>query len=58
MGSIALGTRLDLQAVIAEKDRAKKGAMLQFLAQEFRITALDILHQTGGITGSVTVRAS
>ena len=58
MGSIALGTRLDLQAVIAEKDRAKKCAMLQFLAQEFRITVLDILHQTGGITGSVTFRAS
>jgi transketolase len=47
MRSIAHGTRLDLGGVIEEKDRAKKCAMLQYLAQEFRITVFDILHDKG-----------
>jgi transketolase len=35
------------QAVLQEKDRKRKAAMLQRLAQEFRITVLDILHEKG-----------
>jgi transketolase len=34
-------------AVLQEKDRGRKAAMLQRLAQEFRITVLDILHEKG-----------
>jgi transketolase len=35
------------QAVLQEKDRKRKAAMLQRLAQGFRITVLDILHEKG-----------
>src|ERR1039457_3383608 len=35
------------QTVLQEKDRKRKAAMLQRLAQEFRITVLDILHEKG-----------
>jgi len=34
-------------AVLRETDRQRKSAMLQRLAQEFRITVLDILHERG-----------
>ncbi|MGA2241398.1 MAG: transketolase [Verrucomicrobiota bacterium] len=37
----------NLEAVLQEKDRKRKAAMLQRLAQEFRITVLDILHEKG-----------
>ena len=36
-----------MSGVLQEKDRKKKAAMLQRLAQEFRITVLDILHEKG-----------
>jgi transketolase len=37
----------DSRAVLQEKDRKRKAPMLQRLAQEFRITVLDILHEKG-----------
>ena len=37
----------DPQTVLQEKDRPQKAALLQRLAQEFRITVLDILHEKG-----------
>jgi transketolase len=40
-------THCDSKAVLREKDRKRKAAMLQRLAQEFRITVLDILHEKG-----------
>jgi len=33
--------------VIREKRRDKKSAMVQYLAQEFRIKVLDVLHDRG-----------
>lgn len=39
--------RWDPQTVLQEKDRKRKAALLQRLAQEFRITVLDILHEKG-----------
>ncbi len=47
MATLATGTRLDVKAVLQETDRRKKSAMLQYLAQKFRITVLDILHDKG-----------
>ncbi|MGA2145955.1 MAG: transketolase [Bryobacteraceae bacterium] len=47
MATLAAETRLDVQAVLREKNRKKKAAMLQYLAQEFRIVVLDILHDKG-----------
>lgn len=41
------GARLAVQAVLQETERKKKCAMLQYLAQQFRITVLDILHDKG-----------
>jgi hypothetical protein len=35
---------LDCDAVIREKRRDKKSAMVQYLVQEFRIKVLDVLH--------------
>ena len=43
----ATTTRCNPQRVLQEKDRKKKAALLQQLAQEFRITVLDILHEKG-----------
>ena len=40
-------THREPRAVLQEKDRKKKAAMLQVLAQEFRLTVLDILHENG-----------
>ena len=39
--------RVDLQAILAETDRARKAAMMQYLAQESRVDVLDILHDKG-----------
>src|ERR1035437_5664178 len=47
MGSTATRPRLDCEAVVREKRREKKSAMVQYLAQEFRIKVLDILHDRG-----------
>lgn len=47
MAVTAVGKRLELRAVLQETDRTKKSAMLQYLAQQFRITVLDILHEKG-----------
>jgi transketolase len=44
---ISRKSQFDIQTVIQEKDRKKKSAMVQFMAQEFRITVLDILHDKG-----------
>ena len=40
-------TRVDPAKVLAEKNRQKKEAMLQYLAQKFRIDVFDILHDKG-----------
>lgn len=37
----------ELCAVLRENDRPRKAALLQCLAQDFRITVLDILHEKG-----------
>ncbi|MGA2771415.1 MAG: transketolase [Bryobacteraceae bacterium] len=47
MGSIATRPRLDCEAVVREKRRDKKSAMVQYLAQEFRVKVLDVLHDRG-----------
>ena len=47
MGSIATRPRLDREAVVREKMRDKKSAMVQYLAQEFRVKVLDVLHDRG-----------
>ena len=39
--------RVDPARVLAEKDRGKKVAQLQYLAQKFRIDVFDILHDKG-----------
>src|SRR5450759_3266448 len=38
---------VNIQQAIEEEDRLKKAALLQYLAQQFRITVFDILHETG-----------
>jgi hypothetical protein len=48
MGSVAAGTRLDPRAILEERNRKKKAAMIQYLAQECRVTVLDVLHDAGG----------
>ena len=40
-------TQWDPQAVLHEKDRKRKATRLQHLAQQFRLTVLDILHENG-----------
>jgi hypothetical protein len=42
MGGSAARLRLDCEAVVREKSRDKKCAMVQYLAQEFRIKVLDV----------------
>lgn len=39
--------RLDPSTVLAETDRTKKAAAMQYLAQQFRVQVLDILHEKG-----------
>ena len=43
----ATKTRLQSAQVLAEKNRQKKTAMLQYLAQKFRVDVFDILHEKG-----------
>lgn len=43
----AIRIRLEIEAVLQEKDRARKVAMIQYLAQGFRLVVLDILHDKG-----------
>jgi transketolase len=38
---------VDVEQVLREQDRRRKAAELQYLAQQFRITVLDILHERG-----------
>jgi transketolase len=38
---------IDTEQVLREQDRSRKAAALQYLAQQFRITVLDILHERG-----------
>jgi transketolase len=47
LGNPATAPRLDRRLVLQESSRQKKAAMLQYLAQEFRLTVLEILHRRG-----------
>jgi len=47
MNTILRVADLKLQALLQEKDRRRKAAALQCLAQEFRLTVLDVLHDRG-----------
>ena len=47
MGSSPTRPRLDCETVVQERRRDKKSAMVQYLAQEFRIEVLDVLHDRG-----------
>jgi len=38
---------LDIQAALAEADRSRKAAQLQYLAQFFRLSVFDVLHEKG-----------
>ncbi|MEK7408288.1 MAG: transketolase [Acidobacteriota bacterium] len=38
---------LDIEALLGEPDRSRKAAQLQYLAQFFRLTVFDILHEKG-----------
>ncbi len=40
-------SRVDPGKVLAEENRSKKAAMLQYLAQKFRVDVWDILHEKG-----------
>lgn len=42
-----LATSVDPARVVAEADRGKKAAMMQYLAQKFRVDVWDILHDKG-----------
>jgi transketolase len=43
----ATGARVDPARVLAEANREKKAAMMQYLAQKFRVEVWDILHEKG-----------
>lgn len=43
----ATAPRLEPGRVLSEKNRKKKAAMLQYLAQKFRVDVFDILHEKG-----------
>ena len=47
MAPNAASSQSNLKVALKEKDRKRKAAMLQRLAQEFRITVLDIVHEKG-----------
>ena len=47
MADIAIAPPFSRQALLDEPSRPKKAAMLQYFAQAFRITVLNILHQRG-----------
>jgi len=38
---------VDIEQVLRQQDRRRKAAELQYLAQQFRVTVLDILHERG-----------
>ncbi|HBO45662.1 MAG TPA: transketolase [Planctomycetaceae bacterium] len=38
---------LDASAIVVEPDRSRKAARMQYLAQQFRVEVLDILHEKG-----------
>ncbi len=38
---------VDIESVLEEKDRGRKAALMQYLAQQFRVMVLDILHEKG-----------
>jgi len=40
-------SRVDIDRALGEQDRGRRAAQLQRLAQQFRITVLDILHEKG-----------
>jgi transketolase len=42
-----LTSKVDPARVLAETDRGKKAAMMQYLAQKFRVDVWDILHEKG-----------
>lgn len=39
--------KLDIPSVLAEKNRSRKEAQLQYLAQYFRLSVFDVLHERG-----------
>lgn len=45
--NIYIRSKLNLKDILNEKKRKRKSALLQYLAQEFRVTVLDILHDKG-----------
>jgi transketolase len=47
MSRFAALDRLDLEAIVYERDRERKITQMQYLAQRFRVTVLDLLHQVG-----------
>ena len=47
MANMATPARLDVRDVAVETNRDRKAAMMQYLAQQFRLTVLDILHDKG-----------
>ena len=40
-------SRVEIHRALGEQDRGRKAVQLQRLAQQFRLTVLDILHQRG-----------
>ena len=52
MAQNTVSTQGNLHTVLQEKDRKRKAAMLQRLAQEFRITVLDILRERAPAIGA------
>lgn len=47
MASAASAELLDLSTVLQEENRVRKAATMQYLAQQLRITVLDVLHDKG-----------
>ena len=43
----AMATRGQPAQILAEKNRGKKAAMMQYLAQKFRVDVFDLLHEKG-----------
>src|SRR5664279_3916432 len=47
MAGVATANQTDVQQLLCEPDLGKKAAKLQWLAQQFRLNVLDILHERG-----------
>ena len=47
-----MASRVEPGRVLAETDRGKKAAMMQYLAQKFRVDVFDILTRGGRGTGA------